>query len=76
VRRHPCAGPGRHRGVPHHFEASIGANMRRLEAITGHDTLALLRSRQSLIDDVARSLGVPAAELADGVAKRQGETKL
>jgi alanyl-tRNA synthetase len=56
-------------------EASIGANMRRLEAVTGHDTIALLRSQQSLIDDVARSLGVPAAELADGVAKRQGETK-
>ena len=56
-------------------EASIGANMRRLEAITGHDTLDLLRSQQSLIDEVARSLGVPSAELADGVAKRQSETK-
>ncbi len=56
-------------------EASIGANMRRLEAITGTDTLTLLRSQQSLIDDVARSLGVPSAELADGVAKRQSETK-
>ena len=56
-------------------EASIGANMRRLEAITGYDTLGLLRSQQSLIEDVARSLGVPSAELADGVAKRQGETK-
>ena len=56
-------------------EASIGANMRRLEAITGHDTISLLRSQQSLIDDVARSLGVPSAELADGVAKRQSETK-
>ena len=57
------------------YEASIGANMRRLEAITGHDTLTLLRSQQSLIDDVARSLGVPAAELSDGVAKRRSETK-
>ena len=56
-------------------EASIGANMRRLEAITGHDTLTLLRDQQSLIDDVARSLGVPSAELADGVVKRQSETK-
>ena len=56
-------------------EASIGANIRRLEAITGHDTLDLLRSQQSLIDEVARSLGVPSAELADGVAKRQSETK-
>ena len=56
-------------------EASIGANMRRLEAITGHDTLALLRDQQSLIDGVARSLGVPTAELAEGVAKRQSETK-
>ncbi len=56
-------------------EASIGANIRRLEAITGHDTLTLLRDQQSLIDDVARSLGVPSGELADGVAKRQSETK-
>ena len=56
-------------------EASIGANIRRLEAITGHDTLDLLRSQQSLIDEVARSLGVPSAELTDGVAKRQSETK-
>ena len=56
-------------------EASIGANIRRLEAITGRDTLDLLRSQQSLIDEVARSLGVPSAELADGVAKRQSETK-
>ena len=56
-------------------EASIGANMRRLEAITGHDTLYLIRRQQSLIDDVARSLGVPAAELSDGVAKRQREVK-
>ena len=57
------------------YEASIGANLRRLEAITGHDTLALLRRQQSLIDDVAQSLGVPSAELSDGVAKRQSETK-
>ena len=56
-------------------EASIGANIRRLEAITGRDTLDVLRSQQSLIDEVARSLGVPSAELADGVAKRQSETK-
>ena len=56
-------------------EASIGANIRRLEAITGHDTLDLLRSQQSLIDEVARSLGVPSAELTDGVAKRRSETK-
>ena len=56
-------------------EASIGANIRRLEAITGRDTLDLLRRQQSLIHEVARSLGVPSAELADGVAKRQSETK-
>ena len=56
-------------------EASIGSNLRRVEAITGHQTLALLRSQQTLIDEVARALGVPAAELADGVAKRQSESK-
>ena len=56
-------------------EASIGANIRRLEAVTGRDTLGLLRSQQALIADVAQSLGVPSAELADGVARRQHETK-
>ena len=56
-------------------EASIGSNMRRVEAITGRHTLALLREQQALIDEAARALGVPAAELADGVAKRQSETK-
>ena len=56
-------------------EASIGANIRRLEAMTGYDTLALLRSQVSLIDGAARDLGVPAAELAEGVSRRQAEIK-
>ncbi len=56
-------------------EASIGSNIRRVEAITGLATVDLLRSQQSLIEQTARALGVPSAELADGVAKRQGETK-
>ncbi|MCY4068003.1 MAG: alanine--tRNA ligase [Acidimicrobiaceae bacterium] len=56
-------------------EASIGANIRRLEAICGPDTFKAMRGQKALLDDLARSLAVPAAELSDGLAKRQNETK-
>ncbi len=56
-------------------ESSIGSNMRRVEAITGLSTIELLRHQQQLVEHTALALGVPATELADGVAKRQSETK-
>ena len=56
-------------------EASIGANIRRLEAITGLGTLQLLRSQNALIDNAARDLGVHATELAEGVTRRQAEVR-
>jgi len=55
-------------------EASIGANIRRLEAITGPDTFKVMRHQKSLLDELARSLAVPATDLVEGVAKRQNET--
>ncbi len=55
-------------------EASIGANIRRLEAICGPETFKVMRHQKSLLEDLARSLAVPAADLVEGVAKRQNET--
>ena len=56
-------------------EASIGSNIRRVEAITGLGTLELVRTQQQILDEAARALGVPSAELTDGIAKRQSEAK-
>ena len=56
-------------------ESSIGSNIRRVEAVTGRAVLELLRRQDAVIAETAQTLGVPAAELAEGVAKRQAETK-
>ena len=56
-------------------ESSIGSNIRRVEAVTGRAVLELVRRQGAVITETAQTLGVPAAELAEGVAKRQAETK-
>ena len=56
-------------------ESSIGSNIRRVEAVTGRAVLELVRRQDAVITETAQTLGVPAAELAEGVAKRQAETK-
>ncbi len=56
-------------------EASIGANIRRVEAVTGLGTVELMRHDSALIDSAASAVGVPAAELVTGIAKRQAEAK-
>ena len=56
-------------------ESSIGSNIRRVEAVTGRAVLELVRRQDAVIAETAQTLGVPAAELAEGVAKRQAETK-
>ena len=56
-------------------ESSIGANLRRVEGVTGRATIDLLRSQRSVIDSAAAALGVPAAELVPGIAKRQAEAR-
>lgn len=56
-------------------ESSIGANIRRIEAVTGLATLDLLRSQNLLIEQAADALSVPSTELVQGIAKRQAESK-
>ena len=56
-------------------ESSIGANIRRIEAVTGLATLDLLRSQNSLIEKAADALSVPSTELVQGIEKRQAESK-
>ena len=56
-------------------ESSIGANMRRVEAVTGMATLRLLRSQHSTLSEAAEALGVPPAELPAAIASRRSEVK-
>jgi alanyl-tRNA synthetase len=54
-------------------ESSIGSNLRRIEAITGEATVALLQRDESLIADAARLLGSP--DLLNGVQRKLDETR-
>ncbi|MDE0268225.1 MAG: alanine--tRNA ligase [Acidimicrobiaceae bacterium] len=56
-------------------ESSIGANIRRVEAITGLATVELLRDQHALLNDAARALSVPPADLVTGIASRKAELK-
>ncbi|MCZ7628345.1 MAG: alanine--tRNA ligase-related protein [Microthrixaceae bacterium] len=54
-------------------EGSIGSNVRRVEAVTGHGSLALLRERDGRLRGIADTLGVPVEDLDAGLQKRLGE---
>jgi|TARA_B100001094_G_scaffold194835_1_gene188789 alanyl-tRNA synthetase len=54
-------------------EGSIGSNIRRLEAVSGLGAIDLIREQQKLIEHVSGDLGVPSANLADGVSKKNRE---
>jgi len=56
-------------------EASIGSNLRRIEAVTGEATVARLRAAETEVSEVARLLGASPDELTDAVRKRLGEIK-
>jgi alanyl-tRNA synthetase len=56
-------------------ESSIGANLRRLEAITGFGPIERLRAEEEQIGRAADLVGVPADELVQGLEKRLGELK-
>ncbi|MGE5211462.1 MAG: alanine--tRNA ligase-related protein, partial [Acidobacteriota bacterium] len=56
-------------------ESSIGSNLRRIEAVTGEASVALLQRDERLIADAARLVGSPADELLVGVQRKLDETK-
>ena len=57
-------------------ESSIGSNLRRIEAVTGEASVALLQRDERLIADAARLVGSSADELLAGVQRRLDETKV
>jgi len=56
-------------------ESSVGANLRRVEAVTGLGTLDVLRRSEQLVADIAGEAGVPQAQALAGVRKRVAELK-
>ena len=56
-------------------ESSIGSNLRRIEAVTGHATVALLQRDEQLLADAARLVGAPTDDLLAGVQRKLDEMK-
>ncbi|MFV0308636.1 MAG: alanine--tRNA ligase [Desertimonas sp.] len=56
-------------------EGSIGSNLRRIEAITGEATVALLQRDEQAVADAARLVGVPAEDLVGGVQRKLDEIR-
>src|SRR5688500_7844579 len=56
-------------------EASIGSNLRRLEAITGTGPIDRLRHEEEVLAEVAELLNVPVGEVVDGARTRLDEVR-
>jgi alanyl-tRNA synthetase len=56
-------------------EASIGANLRRIEAVTGTGPIERLRAEERRLAELAEVLNVPVGEVVDGARKRLEEMK-
>ncbi|MDQ2648141.1 MAG: alanine--tRNA ligase [Actinomycetota bacterium] len=56
-------------------ESSIGANLRRIEAVTGTGPIDRLRAEETVMAELASVLNVPVGELLDGARKRVEENK-
>ena len=56
-------------------EASIGSNLRRIEAVTGFGPIDRLRQSERVVAEAASRVGVPPAELVEGVEKRLEEVR-
>ena len=51
-------------------ESSIGSNLRRIEALTGEASIALLQKDEAVLSDAARLVGVPVDDLLGGVQRK------
>ena len=56
-------------------ESSIGSNLRRIEAVTGYNSLALLQRDDRALTDAARLVGVPTHDVVGGVQRKLDEIK-
>ena len=56
-------------------ESSIGANLRRLEAVTGTGPIERLRAEERRLAELAEVLNVPVGEVVEGARKRLDEIK-
>jgi len=56
-------------------EGSIGANLRRIEAVTGVDALSFISSEERVLQDIASSLKVAPSDLGDRVSRLVDEVK-
>jgi alanyl-tRNA synthetase len=56
-------------------EASIGSNLRRIEAVTGTGPIDRLREEEQVLAELATVLNVPVGEVVDGARKRLDEIK-
>ena len=56
-------------------ESSIGANLRRIEAVAGMRTLELARELETSLSEAARLLGSPVEDLVGGVSKKLEEIR-
>jgi alanyl-tRNA synthetase len=56
-------------------EGSIGSNIRRIEAVTGFDTVLRLRDLESRWRQAAERLNVPVDEVLVGIDRRLGELR-
>jgi alanyl-tRNA synthetase len=56
-------------------EASIGSNLRRVEAVTGESSVALLQRDERLLADAARLVGGHADDLVAGVQRKLDELR-
>jgi alanyl-tRNA synthetase len=56
-------------------ESSIGSNLRRIEAVTGENSVRLLQRDEKLVADAARLVGSTTDELIGGVQRRLDEIK-
>ena len=57
-------------------ESSIGSNLRRIEAITGEESVALLQRDEQLLTDAARLVGTQSDDLLAGVQRKLDEMKV
>jgi alanyl-tRNA synthetase len=56
-------------------EGSIGSNLRRIEAVTGEGSVALLQRDEQAVSTVARLVGASADDLVGGVQRKLDELR-